>query len=341
LDNITNEGELIMYLDGRPQATRRMEATDQGIILRHGDDPRDCDYFGAREALIFKEDDTYHLFYDGIRPDGTRACLATSRDLVNWRKHGPILEKGLPGTRDAGAVCSPWVIHDGREWHMFYIGSPTGKELPDFPYLTLKAKSARLAGPWVKQYDVIPFNTCADTYYSVTASAGCIVRHSGEYLQFFSSTTQMASHPYVLRTLGIARTSDLDGAWQLDLSPVVPVQEQVENTSLYFEPANSLWFLFTNHIGIEEDEEHGVVEYTDAIWVYWSYDLNAWNPEDKAIVIDGKNCTWAKRCIGMPSVIVVGGRLAVFYDAPAGDDFSHFHRDIGLAWLTLPLKPGT
>ena len=31
------------------------------------------------------------------------------------------------------------------------------------------------------------------------------------------------------------------------------------------------WFLFTNHIGIE-----GNKEFTDAIWVYWSQDLNQW-----------------------------------------------------------------
>jgi hypothetical protein len=41
----------------------------------------------------------------------------------------------------------------------------------------------------------------------------------------------------------------------------------------------------------------------------------------------------------MPSVIKVGERLAVFYDAPGGDSKSHMKRDIGLAWLDLPLIP--
>jgi hypothetical protein len=30
----------------------------------------------------------------------------------------------------------------------------------------------------------------------------------------------------------------------------MPPAEQVENRSLYFEPANRTWFLFTNHIGL-------------------------------------------------------------------------------------------
>ena len=326
-----------MYLDNRPMATRRIKAHDQGVVMRHGSDPSACDSLSAREALIFKEGDTFHLLYDGVRPDGTRACLATSDDLIHWHKHGAILDLGQPGTRDAGAACSPWVIYDGHEWHMFYIGSPTGKELPDFPYLTLKAHSARLAGPWIKQYNVVPFDTRPNTYYSVTASAGCIVKQADEYLQFFSSTTTLADHPYVLRSLGIARTRDLNGAWQLDPEPMVPVQEQVENTSLYYEASNDTWYLFTNHIGIDDHKELGIIEYTDAIWVYWTRDINHWDAQDKAIVLDAQNCTWAKGSIGMPSVIPVGNRLAMLYDALEGDAISHFHRDIGLAWIDLPL----
>jgi hypothetical protein len=41
----------------------------------------------------------------------------------------------------------------------------------------------------------------------------------------------------------------------------------------------------------------------------------------------------------MPSVIKVGNRLAMFHDAPGGDSTSHMRRDLGLAWLDLPLTP--
>jgi len=41
----------------------------------------------------------------------------------------------------------------------------------------------------------------------------------------------------------------------------------------------------------------------------------------------------------MPSVVQVGRRPAVLYDAPGGMSVSHMKRDIGLAWLDLPLKP--
>ncbi len=324
------------YPDGRPAATLRLEARDEGVVLKHGDGPGRCDERGAREALVFEDDGTYHLFYDGAGPTGWLACLATSRDLRKWEKKGPILDLGKPGDGDSGCACSPWVIFDGGEWHMFYLGTPNtcggDDRIPGFPYLTLKARAQRLAGPWVKQREVTPFRPKAGSYYSVTASPGHVLKQGGQYLMFFSSTEERAGRG-VLRTLSISRTKDLNGPWDIDPQPILPVEEQIENSSLYFEPSNKTWFLFTNHIGLEGGE------YTDSIWVYWSQDLNRWDPKAKAVVLDGKNSTWSKKCIGMPSVIQVGKRLAVMYDAPGGDSKSHMRRDIGLAWMDLPLVP--
>ena len=136
----------------------------------------------------------------------------------------------------------------------------------------------------------------------------------------------------LLRTLSIARTKNLDGPWEIDPHPALPPEHQVENSGLYFERSNGTWFLFTNHIGLDEQGE-----YTESIWVYWSRDLNQWNPEQRAVVLDRTNCTWSKRSIGMPSVVPVKRRLALFYDASAKTT-GNMGRDVGLAWLSLPLK---
>ncbi len=318
------------YPDARPEATPRMDAEDQGVVLRHGDGPGGCDLLGAREAIVFESKGTYYLHYDGAGPTGWLACLATSKDLVHWTKIGPALSLGAPGEDDSATATSPWVFFDGKGWHMYYLGSPNATPPPDripsFPYLTLKAKSSNPAGPWAKQPGVVPFRVKPGTYYADTASPGHVVRHGDEFLMFFS-----ASMP---RTLGIARTKDLDGPWTIDPVSILPRAEQVENSSLYFEPANKTWFLFTNHIGLDARGE-----YTDAVWVYWSTDLQRWDPRDKAVVLDGRNCKWSQDCIGMPSVVRVGNRLAVLYDAPGGTSVSHMGRDIGLAWLKLPLRP--
>lgn len=327
------------YSDGRPAATLRMDAKDQGIVLRYGDGPNQCDILGARDVWVFEYGGTYYMHYDAAGPKGWLCSLAESKDLISWEKKGPILDFGKPGEDDSRSASYGVTYHDGEEWHMFYLGTPNVSDPPDlvpsFPYLTMKAKGRGPEGPWIKQKDVIPFRTKPGTYYSITASPGQVIKDGAAYLQFFSSTTRKPGNPSVQRTLGIARTKDLDGSWTVDPQPIIPIEEQVENSSMYYEESMDTWFLFTNHIGID------VVEYTDAVWVYWSKDLNQWDPANKAIVLDGQNCTWSKKCVGLPSVVRVGNRLALFYDGPGGDSTSHMRRNIGLAWLELPLSlPG-
>jgi hypothetical protein len=45
------------------------------------------------------------------------------------------------------------------------------------------------------------------------------------------------------------------------------------------------------------------------------------------------------KCIGMPSVAIVGKRLTIFQDAPGCDRDNHMKRGTGLAWPDLPVSP--
>jgi predicted GH43/DUF377 family glycosyl hydrolase len=322
------------YLDGRPTATLRYEAQDAGIVLPYGKCAGNCDEYGARDVWVFKSGSKYYMHYDAAGPTGWLTALATSMDLKHWTEKGPVLSLGAAGSEDTASASYGTTYFDGKQWHMFYLGTPHVTAPPDlipaFPYLTMKAISDTPSGPWRKQPEVIPFRPQPGTYYTVTASPGQIIRQGKDYLQFFSASVDRP----IRRTIGIARSMNLNGPWTIDPEPVFPLSEQVENSSLYFERANRTWFLFTNHVGIANDGE-----YTDAIWVYWSKDLNHWNSAQKAVVLDGHNCTWSKRAIGLPSVVRYGNRLAVFYDAPGGSQISHMRRSIGLAWLKLPLNP--
>ncbi|MBK1876017.1 hypothetical protein [Pelagicoccus mobilis] len=328
-----------LYRDGRPSTSLRMDATDHGIVLRFGDGPDRCDYLGARDVWVYEEDDTYYMHYDAAGPEGWLCSLAVSEDMLTWEKKGPILDFGDAGEDDSKSASYGVTYRDGEDWHLFYLGTPNVSPAPDlvpsFPYNTMKAKGKGPRGPWMKQKEVVPFRPKAGTYYSITASPGQVIKTDEGYIQFFSATTEVPGKACVQRTLGVARTNDLDRAWTVDPQPMVPIEEQIENSTLYFEESNGTWFLFTNHIGIEEEE------YTDAIWVYWTTDLNEWDPENKAVVLDGSNCSFSSRCIGLPSVVRAGDRLALFYDAPEGNSVSHMKRHIGLAWLDLPLTPPT
>lgn len=327
------------YPDGRPSARYRLEAADQGPVLRHGAGPGGCDQLGARDVWVWELGGTYFMHYDGAGPKGWLACLATSTNLLDWARKGPVLELGLKGGDDSASASYGVTFSDGAAWHMFYLGTPNTTPAPDyvpaFPYLTLKARAATPAGPWSKQAGVVPFRPKPGTYYSVTASPGHVMARGGGYQMFFSASTD---NP-IWRTLGIARTRNLDASWQIDPEPILPPSEQIENSSVYYEPATRTWWLFTNHVGLRDG-----LEYTDALWVYWTKDPERWDPAHKAVVLDGNNCRWSPHIIGLPSVVRVGGRLAVFYDGNASPRMptgvkSHMNRDVGLAWLDLPLVP--
>ena len=323
----------LLYPDGQPAIARhRLEAKDHGRVLRHGDGPSQCDIRGARDIFVYESGGTYYMTYDGTGPKGWLTCLATSADLIHWTKKGAVLDFGKPGEIDSASASYGVTYFDGDVWHMFYLGTPYVTPAPDFLpiayYATLKARGQSPAGPWIKQPEVVPFRPTPDTYYTDVASPGPIIKQGDEYLMFFSASCNATRRS----TLGIARTNNLNGPWTVDAEPILPAEEQLENASLYYEPTNATWFLFTNHIAILD-------KYCDAVWVYWSKDLNRWDRHHKAVVVDGKNCTWSEQCIGVPSVIPYKGKLAVFYDAPGGDKLDHTCRDVGLAWLDLPLVP--
>ena len=293
------------------------------------------DRYGARDVFVFEHSGKYFMHYDAAGEVGWLCALATSDDGVNWTKRGAVLELGAAGQPDSASASYGTTFFDGANWHMFYLGTPNvmmpGK-VPAFPYQTLKAQSETADGAWVKQSGVIPVAAAPNTFYADTASPGQVLEHGGEYLMLFSAAEHRTDG--IKRTLGLARTPDLGRAWTVDPTPLLPVSEQVENSSVYFEATSSLWYLFTNHIGIHPET---LEEYTDAVWVYWSPDLTRWNPEHKATVLDSHTCTWSPNIVGLPSVVKVGHRLALYYDGYTGEDLWHMERDIGLAWLELPL----
>jgi predicted GH43/DUF377 family glycosyl hydrolase len=324
----------LSYPDKRPVCRYRMDASDIGVVMPYDGGPDSCDYLGARDLWVFRANDsTYCMHYDAAGPKGWLTSLAVSKDLIHWEKKGPVLQLGSKDEPDSKSASYGTTFFDGKKWHMYYLGTPNVTPAPDlipaFPYLTLKAESGSPFGPWKKRRDIIPFTTRKGTFYSSTASPGFIVKKGDEYLMFFS-----AADFTIKRTICIARTHNPDAPWKIDSLPIVPPDEQIENTSLYFEKTNNTWFLFTNHIGLGNEGE-----YTDAVWVYWTKDLNTWDPSHKAVVLDRQNCKWSHRCIGLPSVVEYKGRLAVLYDAPGDVSVSHMRRSIGLAFLKLPLTP--
>ena len=218
-----------------------------------------------------QQGETYFLHYDAAGPDGWLTSQATSSDLTSFVKKGPLLKLGPAGALDSASASYGTTYFDGKIWRMFYLGTQTVSPKPDLvpmgPYYVLEAKAENPSGPWVKQGSVV-LTPKAGTYYDLSVSPGYIVKSGHQYLQFFSAGQRRQFG--VARTIGIARAQNLEGPWTIDSSPIVPLDEQIENTSLYYQNTTRTWFMFVNHVALVDHQE-----FTDAIWVYWTQDLEA------------------------------------------------------------------
>ncbi len=180
---------ITIYSDKKPSAKYRLNVRYEGIVYKHGSGPDSCDYLGARDIWIWKYKNIYYMHYDGAGPKGWLTCIAVSKNLKEWESKGKVIDFGKIGSSDCASSSYGTVYYDGNKWHMFYLGTPNTSEAPNFvpafPYLTMKAESKSLLGPWKKRYDIIPFTIEPQTYYSSTASPGFILKQGSEYLMFF------------------------------------------------------------------------------------------------------------------------------------------------------------
>ena len=110
-------------------------------ILPTGD-PGAFDAFTVETPRIFEEHGTYHMLYCGssLHQDYPfDAGLATSRDLLDWRKFegNPIFSRGGEGEWDEGAIWFPTVEKIGGRYYLWYegYGGGTARREPYGSYL--------------------------------------------------------------------------------------------------------------------------------------------------------------------------------------------------------------
>ncbi|MBM7563106.1 family 43 glycosylhydrolase [Paenibacillus sacheonensis] len=306
-------------------------------VLKHGD--TDADIQGAREPFLFQHEGRFYLHYDG---NGTRdwgCTLAVSDDLYHWDKKGRMLQAGEEGDTDHGGACyGPTFLFDGK-WYMYYVSVANTSGAPWFvpalPYRTGLATADRPDGPWTKATTNLFTLGAPGSWNEGCICAPYLVREGETFYAFYSGSNM---GPNFKRTIGLLTASSPEGPWTDSEGPILPLDENLENPSLYYEPACGLWFMFVNHVGNNEEG----VEFTDAVWVYWSESLTEWNAENKAVVLDAANIPWVKQVVGLPACLVDGDKLWIAFDASDGTIHENLHghsnRDIGLSYFDLPLR---
>jgi len=68
----------------------------------------DYERFGAEDPRVTEVDGTYYLTYTGYDSKSARLCLATSTDLFDWTKHGPMFPDFNTFLPQGNGVDAPW-----------------------------------------------------------------------------------------------------------------------------------------------------------------------------------------------------------------------------------------
>lgn len=114
-----------------------------GDALRPSTEPAFDDFATWTGSVVRGDDGAWYLFYTGLsRADNgrvQRVGLATSADLMTWRKHGPDALVSadprwyhtLDGSGEAEAWRDPWVVRDpdGDGWHMLVTATARDGEV--------------------------------------------------------------------------------------------------------------------------------------------------------------------------------------------------------------------
>lgn len=101
----------------------RWERDPRNPILPPG--PADFDATACMNPFVVRQGDEYWLFYAGGTPQGGRlVCLATTPvdNVGDWTRHGPLFDRGAPGSFDASWCVLPCVHRFGDKWHLYYTG---------------------------------------------------------------------------------------------------------------------------------------------------------------------------------------------------------------------------
>jgi predicted GH43/DUF377 family glycosyl hydrolase len=160
-----------------------LEWEDLGLILIHGNEK-----FILDAPHIMKQNDGYYLFFSRVDDSTTlmkRIYVAYSDNVEGPYKllvKKPILNVGGGGDWDGGRVDEPFVIYDGKFFHMLYMGAPLKNiNIEQVGY----ASANRVEGPWIKSgcNPVLKFGLSYDEF---TIADPSILKWEDSWLIFYA-----------------------------------------------------------------------------------------------------------------------------------------------------------
>jgi len=182
---------------------------------------------------LFKDGDTYYLFYDVALPAQRVAYATATSPLGPWTKVQVILELGVAGDWDEGRVTEPFVFKDGDTYYLFYMGDthPYGDK-EEIGLATTSSSSFPLGeeagGLWTKHGLILPHNSDPAAWDRGLTADPSVIKVGGTFFMLYTG-----SYANVNWKLGVAWADSPYGPWNRPSSPnLFPGPDSWDNNRL-------------------------------------------------------------------------------------------------------------
>lgn len=309
---------------GAAQATRLAEqlATPtkySSLVLSPTCRLGDFDSHAVDCPFVFRHESGFLMTYVGFDGIGYRTGLASSSDLLSWKREGLILDRGPEGSVTRYNAALTWILRDNglfdegrlRALKGLYVGTYHAYPRPGYesgPAVIGLCTSKDLRRWEVSEPCLFPQHGSAWETGGLYKS--CLVEHDGVYYLFYNAKTD--ENPWI-EQIGIAMSTDLVTWRRHEGNPVLRVGDDgAFDERFVSEPCvlrvGDVWALF--YFGLSGD---GVARDS----VAFSMDLVHWSKSDAILLDIGPEGSIDSRYAHKPSLISHDGRLFHFYCAVA------------------------
>lgn len=267
-----------------------------------------------------------HIGWDGI---GYRTGIASSENLIEWKKEGLIIDRGPKGSITEFNVAMVWILRDNELYSPAYLKRINGRFLGmyhSYPHPGYESGSAVIglcSSTDIKHWELEePFFRPEDgaNWESGGLFKSCLVEFNGIYYMYYNAKNR-TQWPWI-EQIGLATSKDLKQWKRYEGNPVIKVGNPGSyDDTLLGDPCvlryGNIWVMFYAAVGGKGENWHA--RETAA----FSRDLFHWEKTNEILIDVGPRGSIDSIHAHKPGIIWKNGVLYHFYCAVSPSPDKH------------------